>query len=773
MNTRTVARNQAPWRRGCERPVSGHRGFLAAVGHSAATALAPAMILASTIPARAEDDLFDLSLRDLLSMEVESVSKKSEKAWGVPAAIYVLSAEDIQRSGATRFQELLSLVPGTWFSDHSYDAANSAIREESFFYAGTVLIILDGTPVISPMSGAFIYSLFDIDLASIDRIEVIKGSGGAIYGANAATGIVSIFTRKAEEQVSSATIEGGTNSYFTPAYRYAGGQPGSARYATWVKYKTHQGYDRNEYFDGEKVRVYSPAQHQKIEIDNRYNYDVGDQEIATLGLQWMRPLKKQTQLRSHLYVSQGHGDRINYWPAVWPENPGAIHPDTSFVRREKNDQFVWQVRADIERSPTHTYFTQAFYRREHRSTAAGGGLALTCDAADLEFQDNLRLLERHQLSVGGNIRLVRIDTGDIESAATIRYIEPESENWLYGAFIQDKFMAHRTVEFTLGAKAETWTLIDPRPEISPSVRASFRPSEELTFWSALSRSVTTPGYSTTNIELRTQQLPPEWFLLGIGVPADQIPKGAGKWATVTTVPNVKPTDYRTMELGFRMRSTQRFSLDWSGFYTRVHDRIVAADIDPNRLVDSRTRSGEEIVPIYYSNLSRGETWGGETVAHHIPNRWVRIEASHSWFRSAYRGQAIPGTERRAAVGTLDHPMTPEHVLRTRCYFDLPREWRATWMGMWSTKTGEVTPYNYVDQRSATMAEGGVVLDDRPSRFDFDVVLEKRLLQGRLAVRAWGRDLLAAPHVEAYDFYAYAGYPQTVNRSVGLGVSWRP
>lgn len=714
-------------------------------------------------------DLYDLSLQDLLSLEVESFSRTAESAWGVAASVYVLTSEDIQRSGATRLQDVLELVPGSWFADHSYDQSSSTVREEAVPYSGSVWVLLDGVPIWSHVTGGFVYSLFDLDLGSIERIEVIRGPGGTMYGANAATGVISLYSRKgANAEPLSASVNVGNGGYRATTVRTSiDGDAG--RIMAWAKYKRHDGYDRNEAFDGNTVFVKSPESGELVEVPNRLDFDAANQEIGTFGLDWEGKGTGPLTWSGSLYWLNAAGTRIVVTPLEWPTEPGTPTPESFRTYREARDRFQINARSDYHFSSDHDGFLRAFVQDERWNTAIGGQHSVHNWTVDLEAQDNLHY-GAHRLSFGANGRFVGFDLGSYADRATIRYLDPKNSEWLYGAFAQDQFSLHPRADLTLGVKAETWTLLDDKPEISPSLRLAVRPHADVTLWSALTRSVTTAGYGQSNVEIRLEQIPPDWYWQSIGVPAEQIPAGAGDWVTLIAAPGMKPTEYRTAELGARAVLNPSLTGEASTFFTRKRDGIAAVYIDAGRVVPSRVRPGEMIVPVYFSNTTKGESWGGEEILRWSVSRSLRLEFSHAWYRSSLRGQRIPGTNEVAQVSTPESPLTPEHALRSRCYLDLPRQWRLSIYGLWSTETGSVQPYDYLAQKDATEEGGGVIAEERDTPFVLDVQAEKRWFGDRLSVSAWGRNLLNDPYVEAYDPYAYQVYPRTTNRTWGVSLS---
>jgi iron complex outermembrane recepter protein len=146
-----------------------------------------------------EKDLTQVSLENLMNMEVTSVSKKEQKLSRVAAAIFVITQEDIRRSGATNIPDLLRTVPGMDAAE--INGSTWAIGSRGFNkqFANKLLVLVDGRSVYSPTFSGVIWDTLDLPLIDIERIEVIRGPGGSIWGANAVTGVISIFTKKASE----------------------------------------------------------------------------------------------------------------------------------------------------------------------------------------------------------------------------------------------------------------------------------------------------------------------------------------------------------------------------------------------------------------------------------------------------------------------------------------------------------------------------------------------------------------------------------------------
>ena len=143
-------------------------------------------------------DLSQASLEDLMNLKVTSVSKKEQKLSKTGAAIFVITQEDIRRSGATNIPDLLRLAPGVDVARVDANRWAISIRGFSDQHANKVLVLIDGRSVYSPSFSGVFWDLVDVPLEDIERIEVIRGPGGTVWGANAVNGVINIITKNAQ-----------------------------------------------------------------------------------------------------------------------------------------------------------------------------------------------------------------------------------------------------------------------------------------------------------------------------------------------------------------------------------------------------------------------------------------------------------------------------------------------------------------------------------------------------------------------------------------------
>jgi iron complex outermembrane recepter protein len=187
--------------------------------------------------ARQKANLSAMSLEDLLNIKVTSVSKTEQKLSETASAIYVITQEDISRSGATNVPDLLRMVPGIDVAQINSNAWAISVRSFNGRFSNELLAMVDGRTVYTPSFGGVWWDVLDFPLENIERIEVIRGPGGSVWGANAVNGVVNIITKKASQTKGAMVVAGGGNleqGFGTLQY---GGEAGIAtNYRVYAKY---------------------------------------------------------------------------------------------------------------------------------------------------------------------------------------------------------------------------------------------------------------------------------------------------------------------------------------------------------------------------------------------------------------------------------------------------------------------------------------------------------------------------------------------------------
>lgn len=171
----------------------------------------------------AQADLTSLNLEDLAKVEVTSASRKSESLSSAPAAIYVLTADAIQQGGFRNLPDALRTVPGLYVAQTDAHIWQISARGFSDLNNNKMLVLVDGRSVYTPLYGGGYWDALDIPVENIDRVEVIRGPGGTLWGANAVNGVINIVTKsasQAEGTLVSASLD--KDEGYTATVRYGG-----------------------------------------------------------------------------------------------------------------------------------------------------------------------------------------------------------------------------------------------------------------------------------------------------------------------------------------------------------------------------------------------------------------------------------------------------------------------------------------------------------------------------------------------------------------------
>lgn len=680
-----------------------------------------------------EEDFFELSLEDLLNMEVTSVSKKAERLQDVTSSLYVITAEDIKNSGATTLHEVLRLVPGYWGTQTEYNNVDPLIRNSPTANGsrGTVLYLLDGTPIQDNMSSSFTFANFDIPLDEIDRIEVIRGSGGTVYGANSATGVVNIFTKSPDKYDGMhARVDYASPGYTNVTLRGGAAINDKLSLSAYGKVRHFQGFGRVDGFEGDVVNV--PVNEDSTTyVFNRFDSDYETSLMISGGLKVGYALSDKTKisLNTH-YNTASQTTYTNYETSLTLLGFGDVLVENNVNR----SRFVGNLRVDQEFSENHSLFARVSTNRENDFLPILGGIDVNNSIVDFEVQDNLSLGSMNDLSFGANYRIVTFDVSGVNDPEGVGYINPQNTEQLNGFFIQDKVkLLEGKLNFLLGAKAENYSLINDKYYLSPMAKFSVIPHESVTIWGGYTRSYTTPGYNNTNIDLILFKAPP------IAIPGL---KNNGLINGSETV----PTQYSTFELGLRTNMEGMFAFESNFYYSDVEGGI--APSTSAVLVDyqSPTRPGVTGDYFYYGNYVQGFIYGLESLIKIIPTADARFEISHVYTEAEWEYQAngdfdvnlIPEEDRDLTPETR---LMPKHVVRMRGIFSLPKNMTFSADMIYATKYKSQGTYDYVNQRNPSVIfGGGLETGVDQSRTIINLKLSKSMLEDKLNVYIFGNDI---------------------------------
>jgi iron complex outermembrane recepter protein len=424
-----------------------------------ASAVALALVSMQATAAMTVAMLADMSLEELANIEVTSVSKKAERLADAPASIYVITAEDIRRSGAATLPDALRLAPNLQVAQNS--ASGYAITARGFNGSNNsapnkLLVMIDGRSVYTPLFSGVFWDTQIVMLEDVERIEVISGPGGTLWGVNAVNGVINVITRAASETQGTLVSVTGGNLGSNVAARYGGklGEDGS--YRVYVKQ--------------------AEREHMRTEAGT----------AITDG--WHR---KQAGFRAD-WASDGerisvHGNA--YDGATGQAAPGSLsltgttfNIDTISISG-MNLTARWEHLLDDGGS----FSVQGYYDHTKRDIPPIFGEKL--DIIDLQFQHSLKRMGAHTPVWGLNYRYAMDDVSN--NMPGIAFLPAQVDQKWVSLFAQDEIALRENVELTLGVRAERNPYTGT--EFLPSARLAWKPAPEHMLWTAASRTVRAPS----------------------------------------------------------------------------------------------------------------------------------------------------------------------------------------------------------------------------------------------------------------------------------------
>ncbi len=498
----------------CAFPSARHPALGARVAAILLVILLAAPLGGSAAASPPEKSFADLSIAELLNESITSVSKREQKMNDAAAAISVLSNEDLHRSGATSVAEALRLVPGVQVG--MIDSSTWAVSARGFNsqFANKLLVMIDGRTVYSPLFSGVYWDAQQVFLEDVDRIEVIRGPGATVWGANAVDGVISILSKSARDTQGGLIYGGGGDVQQALGGVRFGGRAGADSY-----YRVYGIFQRNAAFqqaDGQPANDGWDLTKGGFRVDH---YPDGDSQLTWQGDVYAGHLAGRTG-------DLNGGNMLARWT------------------RTLTDRSSYEVQ---------TFLDHAF----RNDTLA----EFSVNTADLTFQHTFGWGERQNVIWGLGYRFTAAQLDKANSPA-ITALDHNLPLHLFSAFIQDEWqIIPDRLTFTLGTKVEHNDFTGL--EVQPSTRLVFKPTKNQTVWAAVSRAVRTPNVSEGK----------SFIAFALGAPVAG-PGGGYYVPTLVSNPAVRSEVLRAYELGYRVQPNPRVSLDVAVFYNN-YDRLAA------------------------------------------------------------------------------------------------------------------------------------------------------------------------------------------------------
>jgi len=541
------------------------------------------------LPCRADDSdeekrraiieqLKGLDLEELIEVETFNpkaglAARKIQKLTDTAAALFVLTSEDIRRSGVTSLAEALRMVPGMQVArldPHQWAISARGLNEQ---FASRLLVMVDGRTVYSPMRSEVNWDTQDLLLEDVERIEVIRGPGASLWGANAVNGIINIITKSAKDTQGSmiTTYIGKGEERAIVGARHGGKLNNGGHYRIYAK-----SYDHNGFL----------APNTDIEHENDWNIKRGG-----FRADWERENHNGLHLQANVYdgtTSQSVLERQN----MGGTSMNGMNILGRWQRNLKNGEIILQTYFDKTKRSEFGY-------QEKR------------DTYDVDFQHRFLFSQGHELIWGLGFRH---NSDEIKTMPPVYYIPPKRQDKLFSTFVQSEFLLDSDWRLTLGSKIEHNDYSGF--EIQPTARLLWNVKDRHILWGAVSRAVRTPSRTEEDFSFTISEntaFAPDIELNGMQL-------------NIRGNQDLKSEVLEAYELGYRYNITNKLLLDSSIFYNE-YNKLRTVE-----MLSFQPFPVPTIVQQFESQLY-GDVYGLELAAHWQANENLKLISTYSYLNT--------------------------------------------------------------------------------------------------------------------------------------------
>jgi iron complex outermembrane recepter protein len=635
-------------------------GLLASLGVAATSA-------ATTWAQQPPADLTKVNIEDLMNMEVTSASKKEQKLSSVAAAIFVITPEDIRRSGATNIPDLLRMVPGLDVAQINGSTWAIGARGFNQQFSNKLLVMIDSRIVYTPNFAGVYWDTLDVPLEDIERIEVIRGPGGSIWGVNAVDGVISIFTKKASDTAGGMVeAEGGNQVQGAGTAQYGGKLGKDTDYRIFGKY----------FNDGAEEDLAG-----QNGADGWHLLHGGFRADSTLSS------KDSLTVEGDLYSGR-EGEYGFYLPSIL--SPSLIAIPEEIDLSGGSLQSAWH----------HVYSEHSDSTLQVSYTRYGRGDPLepeTRDTVFLDYQDHFAWGRRQDIVWGLGYEYT---SNDVKGSLTVSFDPPGRVLQVFNSFVQDEItLVPDRVYLTAGAKLEhnDYTGF----AFMPSARVSWTLRDHQMFWAAVSRALRAPSQNDTNLVVNLGSSPG--------------PNGIPILTRFEGNPNFQNEQLIAYEAGYRSSFSDRFSIDVAAYaddYTHLQTTEPSGSFfEPTPLPP------HEVQTLTYENLMYGQIYGLEIAGNwKLSDRWSLRPAYALCKPFLHTEPASQDTTTAQFVSGA----TPDESFNLRSHFDFTEHLAWDVSGFYVSPLDHQSPSSNVTIPSLVRLDSGLTWTSR-NRFSVSVV----------------------------------------------------
>ncbi|MDP9053540.1 MAG: TonB-dependent receptor [Acidobacteriota bacterium] len=607
---------------------------------------APLWALPQTASSSPPPSLADVSLDDLMNVAVTSVSKKEQTLSRTAAAIYVITQEEIRRSGATNIPDILRMAPGVDVAQIDANTWAVSIRGFNDRYANKVLVLIDGRTVYTPTTSGVYWDELDVPSEDIDRIEVIRGPGATVWGANAVNGVINIITKSARVTQGATLSAGGGSQGAAQGFAQYGGTVGKiGAYRLFGNYSNRGNLTasdgRTGAADGWHMSHAGMRTDWKITPKDSLTVQ-GDllraDEGQTVNVVYTQQLPLQRTLNDAKTVASGN--LLGRWNHTLTNGS-----DTSL---------------------------QVYFDRTSRTDIGNRELLNTLD---IDFQHHFTWGTRHDIVWGAGYRV----TADHQTPGYERtYIPLSRTNNLLNVFFQDEIALGHSVWLTLGAKLEHNAYTGK--EYEPNAKLLWQLTKKQTIWLSAARAIVQESRSQANLK----------------ADLTTFPTAGGGFGVIQVNGNPESTKSEQMydfEGGYRVQVNNQFSFDLAAFSSSY--RNIGAAVAQNPIFVTDPGPPHVVIPLTFEFFNTAHTYGSEIFGTWVVTKRWKISPSLSAIHMTATNFYVVENERN----------TPQFQGQIRSSFDVTKrlDWDVLFWHVGRLRDGgdgAVPAYNRLDTRMA-------------------------------------------------------------------------
>ena len=580
-----------------------------------------------------QNEYIDMDISQLMNITITSVSKKPQSLSDAAAAVFVITAEDIKNSGVTNVADALAMAPGLQVAKISASKWSVSSRGFSGYTSNKLLTLIDGRSIYSPAYGGTFWDEQSVLLEDIDRIEVIRGPGGTLWGANAVNGVINIITKKAEDtQGGLLTAGAGDQEKIIAGARY-GAKLGESTYGRLsLSYNDRE--ENSLYFDGTGAGDGWQSSRGSVRLDG----DHGS--------------KGRWTVQGALYKNDEDQTISPYWimePPYFTSKNGSIEDEGANILGRYEYSYSDDTILTVQSYYDYTDRLDDFYQQ-------------TFSIYDLEVQFQMAAGKSNSLTMGSGYRRTKGEFNDFG-----QIFLPDRTDDLYSAFLQDEItLIPDNLWLTLGTK---WEHNDyTGTEWQPSARILWKPAKNHSLWSSVARAVRTPAMVETGGKIVAAVVPTEFGVVQSNLVGNE---------------DFESEALIAYEAGYRWQTSVDVSIDLAVFYNDYEDIYTLSSEPPATGYD-----------LTFINGITGDSRGFEAVVDWKAADWLSFQAVYSYLNMSFELQdGVARTMQSDTVSSYFDNSSPQHQLSLRSTMNVGKDWK---VNLWLRYVDEIVVINSQD-----------------------------------------------------------------------------